>query len=362
MREEVARFDVDLPVEEAWFPPASWYTDPRFFALDRRHVVGSSWQPVCRRTEVEAPGSYASGCSAGEPWVVTRGEDGVLRAFANACRHKGREVVTGTGRASELVCGYHAWRYDLDGRLRSAPQMAGVQAFDREQMSLPALGVVEWGPWVFVHPDASAPPLVENVAELDRRLTAGGWDKLRFCERVEWDIACNWKVYVDNYLDGGYHIPHMHPSLDQQLDMKSYRTDLYDGYNIQGSAPGAGLDGDDDNQRIGDGALYAWLFPNFMLNRYGPCLDSNHVLPTAPDRCRVVYEFFFDPEVEEAEDFVRASIEESAVIQREDIDICESVQRGLASRHYDRGRYAPRLEHGEHQFHRLLARRLAAAL
>jgi len=358
---EIDRFDPEVPVEDAWFPPSSWYTDPRFTPLEREAVLGHSWQPVCRIDEVKEPRSFASGCAGGEPWVVTRGDDGLLRAFSNTCRHKGREVVTGCGRADDLVCGYHAWRYDLDGALRSAPKMAGVRGFDRQAMSLPQLGLTTWGPWVWVHPDPTAAPLRETVTELDRRLTAGGWDRLRFVERVEWDIGCNWKVFVDNYLDGGYHVPHMHPSLDDQLDMDTYRTELFEGYNIQSSRPGEGLDGDEGNQRIGEGALYAWLFPNFTLNRYGPCMDSNLVTATAPDRCHVVYDFFFDPDTDGAEEFVRKSIEQSAVTQREDIEICESVQRGLGSRHYDRGRYAPQLEHGEHQFHQLLARRLRAA-
>ena len=374
MERELARFDPGLPIERAAMPPSSWYAAPEFFDLEKHGVFLRSWQPVARVAQLDRPGAYVSGCLAGQPWVVVREADGGLRAFHNVCRHKGREVVTGSGVADgALVCGYHAWTYTLDGRLKSAPRMAGVLDFDRDAMSLRPLRVEVWGHWVFVNGDAEAPPLAPRLGPLTAALDRSGWGALRFHHTTAWDIHCNWKVYVDNYLDGGYHSPHMHPSLDAQLDMTSYRTELFDGFSVQTSAPAAAPDGrrvdldrdvDLNSQaRIGDGALYAWLYPNFMLNRYGPCLDTNYVVPLAPDRCQVVYEFYFlETEGEEAERFMRASIAQSAVTQREDIEICESVSRGLGSLAYEPGRYAPRVEQGEHQFHQMLHADLRAAL
>jgi choline monooxygenase len=211
---------------------------------------------------------------------------------------------------------------------------------------------------VFINTDASAEPLAGELDELDGALTESGWDRLHYVASQRWYIQCNWKVYVDNYLDGGYHIPHMHPSLDAQLDMASYRTELFHRYSIQSS--GAGAPGDPRtevraDQRIGDGAIYAWLFPNFMINRYGPCMDSNWVIPLGPDRCQVIYEFYFEEaEGPAADEFIARSREQADITQREDIAISESVQLGLASSHYDQGRYAPRVEVGEHHFHQLL--------
>lgn len=368
LRDVIARFDPTIPIERASTPPAAWYVDPAIYELERRAVFGRAWQPVAHLDGLEGPGAYASGCTAGEPWVVLRGDDGALRALSNTCRHKGREVVQGQGRAERLVCGYHAWTYDLRGRLRSAPRMAGIEGFDRDALSLPSLSVEAWGPWAWVNPQAQASPLQPRVTELDRMLAATGWERLRFHSRTSWVIECNWKVYVDNYLDGGYHIPHMHPSLDAQIEMASYRTDLFDEYSVQTVAPAHRPDARtpvDPSVRIGPGATYAWLYPSFMLNRYGPCLDTNHVIPLGPDRCRVDYEFFFIDDglggEQGARSFVEQSIEQSAVTQREDIAICESVQLGLRSQHYDTGRYAPRVEQGEHHFHRLLAADLRRA-
>lgn len=360
--EVLGAFDDRLPIEEAWTPPAAWFTAPEIDELEQREVFGRSWQPVARIEELSDPGSYVSGCLGRLPWVVVRGEDGALRAFHNTCRHKGREVVQGRGLAAELVCGYHAWTYDLEGKLRSAPRMAGIANLDREAMSLPPMALATWGPWVFVNGNSWAAPLAKDVEPFTELLDASGWQSLAFVERTTWDLECNWKVCVDNYLDGGYHIPHMHPSLDAQLDMESYRTELFEAGSVQ-SSRSAEVDDDridfDAGQRIGEEALYLWLFPNFMINRYGPCLDTNLVVPRGPDRCRVIYDFYFEEEsIDEDREFIEESMAQSAVTQREDIAICESVQIGLRSGSYDRGRYAPRVEMGEYHFHQLLARRL----
>lgn len=362
---ELHRFDPSLPIERAFMPPSSWYTAREFYELEKRAIFLRSWQPVARVDKLAQPGAYVSGCLAGQPWVVVRDHDGVLRAFHNVCRHKGREVVTGAGTAHEaLVCGYHAWAYGLDGQLKSAPRVAGILDFDRNALSLRPLSVEVFGPWVFISGDPRAEPLGPRLAPLAASLEESGWSALKFYDTQEWIIDCNWKVYVDNYLDGGYHIPHMHPTLDAQLDMKSYRTELFDGFSVQSCHSAQSRDERidyDAEMRIGKGAIYAWLYPNFMLNRYGPCLDTNYVLPLSQDRCKVIYEFYFlSTEGESAKEFARASMLQSAITQQEDIEICESVQRGLSSLAYQPGRYAPRVEHGEYQFHRLLHKDLLA--
>lgn len=351
-------FDPNLPFDHAWTPPSRWYRSPEIYAREREAVFARTWQPVARAEQLREPGDFATALVAGEPWVVLRDERGSLRAFSNTCRHKATVVAEGCGRARELVCPYHGWSYGLDGRLLRAPGIGRIADFDRAAMGLPPVQAQEWGPYVFANADPSAAPLLSALGELDGALRATGWDGLRYHSSQTWEVACNWKVFCDNYLDGGYHIQHRHPTLHAQLDMSTYRTEVLERCSIQRSGAG-GLDPRvdyDPSRRIADGALYAFVYPNFMINRYGPALDTNLVLPLGPERCRVVFDFFFEQGTDPA--FIEQSLVQSALTQQEDVDVSEAVQVGLGSRSYERGRYAG-LEIAVHHFHKLLARDLA---
>jgi len=341
---ELARFDPALPCERAWTAPASWYADPAFFELERERVFRQGWMAVARSDELSAPGSYVAGELFGSPWVIVRDESGELRGFHNVCRHHATAVMKGSGSCGELVCPYHGWTYELDGRLRSAPQLGRVEEFVREEHGLKPLRVASWGPLVFVHLGQPTSSPGDQLTALSRELDELGSGELRFVERRRYELDCNWKVYVDNYLDGGYHVPHLHGGLDSSLEMAQYEHELCERYNVQ-RCPGG------RDQRVGAGALYAWLYPNLMLNRYGQMLDVNRVLPLTPTRTAVEFEWYAAPELDQAT--LARWLEDSDRVQREDEDVCASVQRGLASGAYDRGRYAER-EAPMHHFHCLL--------
>jgi choline monooxygenase len=366
LRREIERHDPDLPVDRAWTPPASWYLDPELFALERRAVFGASWLVAGRAAHVQTPGSYLAGWAGGEPFVITRDRQGTLRAFYNVCRHHAAIIATGAGCADALVCPYHGWRYDLDGTLRKAPRLGAIGDFDVSRHGLLPMDVAEWQGLALIHMGTPRTRPEHDFAELGRRLDAMNTAALRHVAHRSYDLACNWKVFVDNYLDGGYHVAGAHPGLAAQLDLQRYRTELFERYSIQ-SCPGADQATSDAGQgdaalrgRIGQQALYAWLYPNFMINRYGPAMDTNLVIPLSVGRTRVVFDFYFDREL--SADFISLSLASADATQAEDIAICESVQRGLGSRAYDRGRLAPALELGEHHFHGLLARDLRRAV
>ena len=354
---ELGRFDGELPVERASTPPASWYVDPAFLERELETVFRRSWQAVARLDQLEAPGDYASGDLAGQPWVTVH--DGTrIKAFHNVCRHHAACVAAGEGNARQLTCPYHGWTYDLDGRLARAPGLGPIKDFDRADFGLRPLESASWDPLVFVRLGPGDVELADMLAPLDGRIDTS---RLRFVTRRSWEIGCNWKVFVDNYLDGGYHVPHMHGALAAQLDLESYRTELWDRVSIQSCAGGdaAGADETGDfRERVGAGAAYAFVYPNLMINRYGPIMDTNRVVPLGPDRCLTVFDYWFDEAVVEDDAFVARSLEASDRVQREDIEVCESVQRGLRSSSYDIGRYAPLLEFAMYHFHRLLARDL----
>ncbi|MBI3847583.1 MAG: Rieske 2Fe-2S domain-containing protein [Planctomycetes bacterium] len=357
---ELSRFDSALPVDEARTAPASWYVRSEFLDLERARVFRKNWLWAGRTDQVGGPGDYLTGMILGDPYVVVRGEDRRLRAFYNVCRHHAARIANGSGTLESLVCPYHGWTYDLAGKLKSAPHLGAIRCFDREEFGLVPVRAEEWGPFVFVALGDAPRALATDLAPLEPKLERTKVRDLRFVTRREYTLRCNWKVFVDNYLDGGYHVAHLHKGLAGQLDLGSYRTELYDRFSIQscGAASNSGGGaGADFAERIGDGALYAWIYPNLMINRYGPMMDVNVVVPLAHDRTLVIFDYYFDGEGRDGitSEFVEKSLVASHAVQEEDVSICESVQEGLASPAYDQGRYAPALEHGMYQFHRLLA-------
>jgi choline monooxygenase len=367
LRSLLGAFDPDLPLEQARTIPAAWYTDSAVYAAERRAVFGDAWLGVGRRDQVSEPGQYLTAEVAGEPILVVRDGEGVLRAFYNVCRHRAARVVPDAeGRASRLRCRYHGWTYDLAGRLRGTPEFDGVADFCREDNGLAPLAVAEWGPLVFVHAGPRPPALDDFLAPLPERAGALGLGSLHFVARREYPLACNWKVFVDNYLDGGYHVNTVHPGLAGVLDYTHYRTEVAGLTSVQSSPlrPPDAARGDPavGKVRTGDTAYYWWVFPNLMLNVYDGVMDTNLVLPLGPDRCLVVFDFYFArTEGPDARRFIDESVAVAHQIQLEDAGICEEVQCGLGSRAYDTGRFSIRREAAGHHFHRLLARRLQAA-
>lgn len=185
---------------------------------------------------------------------------------------------------------------------------------------------------------------------------------LHWLEQRSYTLNCNWKVFVDNYLDGGYHVPHLHKGLDRVLDYSNYTIENGERYCLQSSPMVSGADDEVSASRKGRRALYYWLYPNFMINSYEGVMDTNLVRPLGVDRTEVVFDFYFADISEDARERNLVSINVGEQIQQEDVDICESVQRGLKSRAYEAGRLSVRREPGEHLFHRLLHNDLKAGI
>ena len=357
-------FDPTLPLERAHTIPSWWYSDPAIYAAECRTVFAKTWQMAGRVDQLVESGSFLTTEIAGEPIVVVRDQDGVLRAFFNVCRHRAARVLEEPcGKVSRLRCRYHGWTYDLTGRLRGTPEFDGVADFRREEQGLVGLAVDTWGPLVWICQDGKGPSLMKFLEPLPERTGGLGLERLRFVERREYVVGCNWKVFVDNFLDGGYHVNSVHPALAGVLDYANYRTEFAGHTSVQSSplrrpdpkSPAASA----ADVRTGDIAYYWWVFPNFMLNAYRSTMDTNLVVPLGPDRCRVVFDFYFaQTEGPEAKARIAESIALADQIQLEDAAICEEVQRGLASRSYQTGRFSVRREAAGYHFHQLLARAL----
>jgi len=351
-------YNADAPLEEAYTIPAAWYWDERLEGLERERVFGRNWIAVGRVDQVAVPGQFLTMELAGEPLIVVRGTDGELRAFYNVCRHHAAAVASvPCGIVQHLRCPYHGWTYGLDGSLKGTPEFAGVCNFDRAKNGLVPVRVATWEQFVFVTLDENAPSLESFLGDLPTRVAPLSLAKISFFESKSYTLACNWKVYVDNYLDGGYHVPHLHKGLNSVLDYKEYTIENSEHYSLQSSPMVTSQDhASFAATRTGDRAYYYWLYPNFMINVYEGVMDTNLVLPLAPDKCLVRFDFYFADISESRKSYNTESVAVSDRVQEEDVDICESVQRGLRSRAYRAGRLSVRREAGEHLFHRLLAK------
>ncbi|MGC1372023.1 MAG: aromatic ring-hydroxylating dioxygenase subunit alpha [Candidatus Sulfotelmatobacter sp.] len=350
-------YDDRAPLAQASTIPAAWYVDPRIAELERLNVFSRTWQLVARTDQLKAPGQFISTIVAGEPVVVVRGSDGILRAFYNVCRHHAAAVVTQPcGVASLLHCPYHGWNYGLDGSLKGMPEFDGVENFDRAQNGLVPIRVETWECFVFINLDNSASSLLEFLGGMVKRFAPLGISKLHYFDRRTYNIACNWKVFVDNYLDGGYHVPHLHKGLNSVLDYKQYTIENEDRYCLQ-SSPMVASDEDaaTGSTRKGDRAWYFWQHPNLMVNCYAGYMDTNLVIPVDVDHCHVIFDFYFADVSEAGREYNEQSVNVGNRVQEEDLGICEDVQRGLKSRAYRAGRLSVRREAGEQLFHRLLA-------
>lgn len=338
------------PLSKATTIPSSWYLDPLFLERERDRIFHRTWQWVGIAEDVSGAGDYFAADVLGEPIVVVRGSDSELRGLANVCRHRAALIAEGKGNLKTLQCPYHGWTYGLDGKLRRAPEMEGVEAFVVEDVCLPRVRVEEWGPLVFANLKTTGPSFRETAPAIAEEVARAGFpiEKMKFRERREYLVEANWKIYVDNYLEG-YHIPMIHPALYRELDYEKYRVEAYRYHAAQIAPLRASRGGE------GGEVLYYWVFPNLMLNFYPGSLQANAVIPIGPERTLTVFEWYGLPEQD-----LEAAVAFSHQVQLEDVAISNSVQKGIRSRSYDRGRLSVRRENGVHFFHLLLREHLAS--
>jgi choline monooxygenase len=342
--------------------PARWYTDPQILEVEKEKIFWKTWQPVGRLDDVARVGDFFTCEVLGEPIVVVRTLTNELKAYFNVCQHRASVVAHGKGNRKSLQCKYHGWTYDLNGKLMRAPEFEGVQNWKAENVCLPTVRCEAWGPWVFVNLDEDAAPMSEVYAPIHQEIVGAGFhiDQMKLVERRDYIINCNWKVYVDNYLEG-YHLPIAHPGLFREIDYDQYRVDTFRYYSKQYAPIREVGDGEVRDRRYvrsgeaEEDALYYWIYPNVMLNVYLDNTSINIILPLGHDKTLTIFEWYFEqPGTGAGWQSMQDIIAFSDEIQQEDIEICEWVQRGLQSRAYERGRFSVKRENGVHHFQRLV--------
>jgi len=369
--------DMHEQIECAQTLASRFYTDPAILEIEKQRIFRRTWELVgtlnqpCASGEgnggtrtISDPETFFTADVVGEPVIVVRDKQGTLRAFSNVCRHRAGPIALGSGCKNVLRCQYHGWTYTLDGRLIGTPDVDGVEFFDRSTMGMVPLRCETWGQFIFVNFDSQAEPLSLYLGKIPEKASGFQFDGLQFAERRDYFIDCNWKVYIDNYLEG-YHIPIAHPGLMKEIDYAQYRTETFRYYSQQ-FAPIRGIKPEEAADRLYapgtslQEALYFWLFPNLMLNIYPDNIQTNVIVPLSHEKTLTIFEWFFhDVASEKVQQRIQRAIAFSEEVQREDVGLCEHVQRGLRSATYDRGRYSVKRENGVHHFHMLLGEFLA---
>ncbi len=333
---------------------ASLYRDPALFAFERKAVFGRSWLFMGHQSELAREGDVLTATIAGFPLIVVRTAKGI-KGFHNVCRHRAGPLFDEErgNCGSALTCKYHGWVYTLEGRLRSARDFGATAGFDPRDYGLFELKVETWRGFVFVNVEHEAPALATLIAPLDSRVGKRDLAGLVHTDRRTHDIACNWKVYVENYLEG-YHIPLVHPQLNAEVDATKYEVTVEDGVCFHAAPP-----------KITDGiydGLWAFVLPGLGVNVYEHGLMMERMVPLELAGTRLIYDFYLKPDVA-ADPFKRQQIiSTSAIVTGEDKWICERVQTNIEAGIYQEGVLSPRHEAGVAWFQRFVAEALGSSL
>lgn len=332
-------FEINPDIIKAETLSSEFYTDENYFLESKEKIFARSWQFVGLREEVNnlKPAKILENF-LDEPILLTENE-GKINCLSNVCTHRGKILVDESCKANGIRCGYHGRRFDLKGKFLSMPEFETVENFPSEKDDLTKIPFENWEQFLFasLNPIAS---LEEFFSEMRVELSALDFKKLKLVSIRDYEVKAHWALYCENYLEG-FHIPFVHQSLNAAIDYGSYKTETFRFASLQV--------GFDETGNIA--ARYFFIFPNMMFNFYPWGLSLNIVKPQTPERTIVSYLTFVsdDSKINQGAgaDLDRVELEDQAVV--------ESVQKGLKSRFYERGRYAPEREQGTHHFHRLIA-------
>lgn len=331
-----------LPIEEASSLPSHCYTSPDSYKTDKNVFL---WEWVCvgstKQLEKNNYNNYFAVDLVDEPIIIAKDRENI-HAISGVCRHKAACLKNPgeTGVASKFICPYHGWTYKLNGDLLGCTEFEDAKNFHKEENGLPKFDVGIHESLIFVNKSKSLPfykyaKCLENIKMPD----------MEHHSSKIYDMNCNWKVFVDNYLDGGYHISYAHKKLASAINYSQYKTEVFDKVVVQ-STPLS-------NNELRQGtAYYIWVWPNLMINISDGVMDTNLVFPTGPETCRVIFDFYFAKDYDSG--LAIDSIYLSDVVQKEDIGVCESAQKGMRSQYFRHGRYNPKREIGIYYFHSLL--------
>jgi phenylpropionate dioxygenase-like ring-hydroxylating dioxygenase large terminal subunit len=357
-----------LDYGQAWAMPKSYYTDPAVFDLEIRELFGAEWICIGRSDEVASPGDYMAFQLCGEPVVAVRGEDNKLRVLSNVCRHRGAILTEGRGNGPRLVCPYHHWSYDNEGKLLGAPRMERHKGFAKDECRLPQFAAEEWHGFIFANLSANPPPLAPRLQGLEHLIRNYHMEmmKTRYVTSEAWPV--NWKCFIENFMEG-YHLSPLHRTTLHPLNPTRLCTHLeageaYFGYN-------AGFSPDLPRSYKGHPGLTDAEAMNCVMMAIPPGLVSGCsgdyssficIQPEAVNRVRVKMGLMFYGDT-----WAQADVDHAVYLfhqyMGEDKQILTEMMRGLSSAHYSKGPLAPAdFEGPVLDFYRYYCRRMGSLL
>ncbi len=353
--------------------PARFYVSPEIHHMEKEAIFYKTWHYAGHVSQVAEQRSYFTTTIHDQNIFVTRGQDDVIRAFYNVCAHRGHELLEGAGKKNVITCPYHAWAFDFSGNLVAARNSENVAGFNKCDFSLKAVRLEIFCGMIMVNLDPNATQFAEQFDGLEDEIRhyMPSVDSLEFAQRDTFEVASNWKVLVDNFLEC-YHCAPAHKDFVDLVDMNSYRTITHKRYSSQCAAAPRTTTSNAFSFEAGEvdfGYAGFFVWPNFTIWIY-PGEANLSVLqmnPTAPGKTIEYQDWFtkggqLTPQLKEASDY------QKDVLQPEDIDLCESVQRGLASKAYNQGRFivdhdkTELSEHAVHHFQSMVVEALGAEL
>jgi choline monooxygenase len=356
----MSTFFIDPNIAKAKTIDTDYYTSQHYYEESKEKIFVPSWQFIGDTDLVKENASVYPFTLLehylNEPLLLTKNKDGALHCMSNVCTHRGNLVAYEPCKLNQLRCKYHGRLFSLDGKFISMPEFKEVENFPTEADSLHALPLFQWGKLLFTSLNTIIP--AENYFK--EMIDRVGWlpiDKLEYRSDLSKDyhVKASWALYCENYLEG-FHIPFVHAGLNAVLDFGEYTTEVFRYCNLQ---LGIGKKGDvcfelpensvDYGKEVA--AYYFWVFPNMMFNFYPWGLSLNIVQPLGVSETKVSFlTYVFDES--KLNTGAGSGLDE---VENEDEEVVENVQKGIRSRFYTHGRYAPKREQGTHHFHSLIA-------
>ena len=354
--------------DEAWSMPKSYYTDENVLALERDHLFAREWICVGRVEEVPKPGDYMVFVLCNEPIIVVRGEDNTIRAMSNVCRHRGALLAEGRGNNKRLVCPYHHWSYDLEGKLAGAPRMEAHKNFDRSNCRLPRFATEEWNGFLFVCLAEGAPPLAPRLAPLAKLIHNYHVEQMKMLYVADEIWETNWKCLIENFMEG-YHLSPLHKTTLHLVNPTRLCTHLpagesYFGYNAGYSPdlPRSQKGHPDLTDAEADNCVMFAIPPGLVSGIGGDYSSFICIQPETASRVRAKLGLIFY-----GEDWPQAAVNHAVTLfnatMAEDKAVLVDLMRGMASSHHARGPLAPAdFEGPVLDFYRFYSKRLSPVL